>query len=235
MHAGVAVCVDADEVRRVAVGVGWEVERLDERDDVGVRGQYGEHVGHSREPAAREKARPGERHLDGLAPRRAVRREILARDDPAALGAEREQSLRDRARVDAVRAFVAQQLERAHEPGLLEQLPVAQERASRRVDASAGVEREHRLEHLEAADVRGRHRHAVTREAKRGLDDALPRQPTVRAPQLGDSGGDPRHAAGRSADRVVHELLAERHCQVDHRHARSGGNRDEAVQVPSLP
>ena len=197
-------------------------------------GSSDERFGHSREPGTREEARPGERDLDGLAPRRAVRREILAGDDAAALVAERQQSLRDRARVDAVRALVAQQLERTHEPGLLEELPVAQERASRRVDARACVERQHRLEHLEAADVCRRHRHAVPREAQRGLDEALPRQPTVRAPQLRHSGRDPRHAAGRSADRVVDELLAERHVELHHRRADSGRNGDEAVEVPRL-
>ena len=86
--ADIAVRVDADEVRRVAVCVDGQVERLDERDDVRVRRQRGERVGHSREPGTRQEPRPGERDLDRLAPPRAVRLEIPARDRAAALGAE---------------------------------------------------------------------------------------------------------------------------------------------------
>ena len=82
--------------------------------------------------------------------------------------------------------------------------------------------------------MRSRHRDARSREPQRRLDECRPRQSPVRAPQLVEPGGQAGHRARRCADRVVHELLAERHLELRHRRAGAGRHRDEAVEVARL-
>ena len=59
--------------------------------------------------------------------------------------------------------------------------------------------------------MRGRHRDALAGEPQRRLDEPRPRQASVRAPERVESRRDAGHRARRGADRVVDELLAERH------------------------
>ncbi len=76
----------------------------------------------------------------------------------------------------------------------------------------------------------------VPREPERRLDEPRPRKAAVRVPELAEPGGDAGHRARRRPDRVVDELRAERHVEVDElrlmplgAEARDGA---EAVEVP---
>ena len=62
--------------------------------------------------------------------------------------------------------------------------------------------------------MRGRHRNRAAREAERGLDQARPGQSAVLVPERVEPGRNARHPARADADRVVHELRAERNVQL---------------------
>ena len=68
-----------------------------------------------------------------------------------------------------------------------------------------------------------------------GSTSRAPRQPAVRAPQRAEPGGHAGHGARRRADRVVHELRAERHLELEQlrlaRRRAEPGHRAEAVEV----
>jgi len=119
---------------------------------------------------------------------------------------------------------------------LPEHVALAQQAALRGVDARALVHRHHGLEHREARSVRRRHRDTAARERERRLDQSLPREPSVRLPDRSEPRGDARHRARRGADRVVHELRAERHVEMHElglsRRGGQTGHGAEAVEVP---
>ena len=82
--------------------------------------------------------------------------------------------------------------------------------------------------------MRRRQRDSRPREPQRRLDEHAPRQSPVGARQRGEPGGQAGHSAGRCADRVVHELLAERHLDLRHRRTGARRHRDEAVEIARL-
>ena len=126
--------------------------RRRERREAGKRAERLRHAG---EAAAREDAQPEPGHLDRLRPARLVALEVGGGEQTAALVGEREQPLGDRPRVRALGAFRRERLERGHEPRLLQKLARAQQRPAGRVDPGAGVERQHRREHLQARACAG--------------------------------------------------------------------------------
>ena len=210
------------------------VERGEQRRRAAGRIEAAERLGDAREPAARQHAPAGEARLDGRRPFGPVGAEVGAGQRAVPLGDELEQRRRDRARVDGARALVADQLERGDETRLVEQVALGEESPGGCVEASALAHRHHRLEHREARRVRSRHRDSRSREPQRRLDERLPRQSPVGARQLGEPGGQAGHRARGCADRVVHELLAERHLELRHRRAGARRHRDEAVEVARL-
>jgi len=70
----------------------------------------------------------------------------------------------------------------------------------------------------------------VTCEPERGLDNSCPRQAASGLVQGRQTGRQAGNAAGPGPDRVVHQLVSERHGQIGHRseHPRDG---DEAVEI----
>ena len=80
----------------------------------------------------------------------------------------------------------------------------------------------------------GGHRHAGARDPERGLDEPRPRQPAEARVQRSEPARKARDGARARPDRVVDELLAERHLQLHRRRARSRGHVDEAVEAPGV-
>ena len=72
-------------------------------------------------------------------------------------------------------------------------------------------------------------------DVERRLDEASPGERPVLAPEGAEARGDARDAAGGRADRIVDELLAEGHPQLDQLGAGARGDGDEAVEVPRPP
>ena len=243
--AGVADLVDDGDVRRVAVLV-LALEHGDKGDDAAGGAEaaqareHGDRLRHAREAAAAEEPPSEVRHLDRLDPRGFIGFEIVARDDPAAVCHEREQSLCERAAIDALAPLVREELERTRQAGLLQPPAGTKQRAVRRIDPRARVHRHHGCQHRQAGGVRRREVDAVARQAQRGLDEALPLQPAVRSPEQLEPGGHSGNGARCRAHCVVHELLAERHVEVEQLGrmlplARAETrHRDEEVEVPGL-
>ena len=100
--------------------------------------------------------------------------------------------------------------------------PWARRSAPRRLHGEDG------REHRETGRVRRRHDHALAGEPERRLDETRPGQPPVAPPERVEPGRDAGHRARAGPDRVVDELLAERHLQLDGRRARAGGYRQSS-------
>ena len=151
--------------------------------------------------------------------------EVVARHEHAALAREPSSAA---AIVPAIRAAAPSSPARssaAASPGCSRRSPAA-EQPCRRASRSARPRRSviHRRDHLEARGVRRRHRDAVPREPQRGLDE--PRATAAaraRATERVEPGRDAGHRARRRADRVVHELRAERHVRDATSSASRGG------------
>ena len=210
------------------------VEHREEVVEAAARPEPGERLGHAGETGARQHPAPRVGDVHRLRPRRLVALQVGCDERAASLGDEAEQRLGDRPAVDARRPLVAQELERGDEPRLDERVALGEEPSAGCVHACALAHRHHGLEHPQAGDVRSGHRDAVAREPQRGLEERLPGEPSVRAMERVEAGRDAGHGARRRADRVVHELLAERHAEVLHRSAGSRRDGDEAVEVPRL-
>ena len=218
------------------------VERGDEsQQPVGRRqpaqaGQPRERRRNAREPRPAEEAQPEIGDLDRLAPACRVGGEVVSREQPAALAREGQERLGERAAVGGLGSVGGKLVERSRQPRLLEPVAGPEQPPARRVDPRPLVHRVDRREHLEAGGVRRRHRHAFAGEPERRLDEARPRQPAVRAPQGVEAGRHARHRARRRPDRVVDELLTERHVDVDElrltRRSPEAGHGAEAVEVP---
>ena len=99
-----------------------------------------------------------------VAPGRLVRREVLAREQSAALDRQVEEGGADRPAVGASGSLGRNELERTHEALLLEPLAGLEERAAGRVHPRALVHRHHRREHREALGVRAREVRAASRQ-----------------------------------------------------------------------
>ena len=218
------------------------VERVDERDDASAGGSPRSAAagrassGTPERPPRVRKRRPSHGVSTGSLQRGAYAARSSAVSSPPRSSRELEQR-RGRSCPCTRRAApsAASDSSAVTSPGCSSTLARFEQRAARRVHARAFAHRHHRLEHREARDVRRRHRDAVAREPQRRLDEPRPRQPAVRVPQLAEPGGHARHRARRGADRVVHELRAERHLEVHElRLAPLGaepGHRAEAVEV----
>ena len=76
--------------------------------------------------------------------------------------------------------------------------------------------------------------HAAAGEPERRLDEPRPRQAAVPSPERVEAGRKPRYGAGARPDRVMDELLSERHLQRDGRRTVTRGHVDEAVEEPGL-
>jgi hypothetical protein len=178
-----------------------------------------------------------ERVLHRLPPFRLVGPQVVACDEPASVFHQREQCVRESSDVHAPRPFFGQRLERRPQPWLQEPLARLQQTTAGRVDARAGVHRHHGGEHGQAGRVRRGKLDAVTREPEGGLDQPCPRQPAVLPVQQAEPGRKAGNAAGGRADRVVHQLGAERHLElhqlgVARRLPAEARHGDEAVEVP---
>ena len=213
------------------------------------RGEQRVHAGRGVELA--ERRQPRERFGDagepGAGEQPMARPNELGRPLPAVLVAlqvgprqgdsldARHQRLGDRADVGAVRPLGGQQLERSHEPGLVEHLARLERPALGGVDARAvRLHREDRGEHGEASGVGGGHGHAGAGEIERRLYEPRPRQPAEARVQGAEPAWEARDRAGPGPDRVMDELLAEGDAQLDRRRARSRRHVDEAVEAPRL-
>ena len=77
------------------------------------------------------------------------------------------------------------------------------------------------------------HRDHVSKLGLRHKVALLVRQ-LLRVAERTETARETRHGAGPGPDGVVHELLAERHLQLERRRTNSRGHVDEAVEVPCL-
>ena len=211
------------------------VERGEQRRRAAGRIEAGKRLADPCEPGSRQHAPVREARLDGSRPLGPVGAEVGRGQHAVALGDQVEQRRGDRSRVDGARALVADQLERGDEPRLVEQIALAEQSPGGRVEASALAHRHHRLEHREARRHAPRGSATPARASRSaGSTSHPPRQSPVGARQRGEPGGQAGHSAGRCADRVVHELLAERHLELRHRRTGARRHRDEAVEVARL-
>ena len=215
--------VDGAEVGRVLVG-SPAVERCCEqaREDEGAAGrrhavQAGEgrqRVGELREPTARLDADAGVGHLGRLGPLDAVRGQVLGRDEAGALLHQLEQRLGERALVERAGALGGHDLQRGHEPRLVEPVAGLQQPPSRRVHAPALSHRHHRRQHGKAVRVGRRHVDPGSGEPQRRLHEPVPGERPAMPPQLVQARGHAGNGARRGADEVVHQLLSEGHGQL---------------------
>ena len=84
--------------------------------------------------------------------------------------------------------------------------------------------------------MRGRQLDALAGEPKRGLDEAAPGQPAVRAPERVEARREARHGARGRPDRVVDDLLAEGDRQLERARSPSpDGTVHEAVEEARRP
>ena len=154
---------------------------------------------------------------------------------PPQLVHELEQRVGDRAGVKGCRALLGQRLEHGDEARLVQEVALLEERAAGRIDASPFVHRHHRGEHLQARRLRGRHRHALDCESHGRLDEPSPGEAAVRGPERAETCRKAGNPARGDADGVVHQLLAERHLELDQLgvtpFAAEPGDGDEAVEV----
>ena len=205
------------------------------RCDALQRDQARERVRDAGEARSRQEPDSRVRNVGGRAPARFVCREVVPRDEAAALRHQREQRVGERPPVCAPCALLGKQLEGGDQTGLAKRVAGREQAPTRRVDAGAFVHRHHRLEHREAGRVRGRHRYVRAPQAKRRLDETCPWKPSEALPERAESRGDAGHRARRRPDRVVHELLAERNLEPDERGLAGGLSEarhgDEAVEV----
>ena len=205
------VGVDDGDVRRVPVAGHRAVERGEQRVGAARRVEARERLGdvrRGRRASARgaRRTRPRRRRPVGAYAARSA-----ARDRARPLARRARAARRRSCRVDGARALVADELERATSPGCCSRSPSASSLPAGRVDRPRLRASSSPARASQARDVRRRHRRRRAREPQRRLDEPRPRQPPVRAPERVEPGRHARHGARRRADRVVDELLAERH------------------------
>ena len=238
-HAGAALAVDSDEVRRVCRRYRAR-RRARRRARASARARRDRAVPAARSSAGPTGARPARvrnrvpayGNLDRLAPHRPVRGEVGAGDDSAALRHQFEQRLGDRARVRAARALLGDELERANEAGLVELLARLEQparlartsaRPSRIVITGSSIAR-----HAACAAGIGTPSRASRRA---GAQTSAHGSRPCSSPERVEPGRDAGDGAGRRPDRVVDELLAELHVQLEEIAPAAARNRAEAVQV----
>ena len=112
----------------------------------------------------------------------------------------------------------------------MEHVSVAERVSVSSEQVAAAFEQQELGEHRERACVHLRERNSGARELQRRLAEPLPREPSEALPELAESGRKPRNGAGRRADRVDDELVAEGNRQLGEL-SLAGRNRREAVEV----
>jgi hypothetical protein len=235
-HADASLAVDRHQVGGVPAGAvsvecGEERQRPFRLVQPGERRDSLERRGHFGQTTAGEERRADVGNLDRICPHRLVRLQVVASDHPAAVADELEQGFGDRSPVDARGALLGDQLERPDEPRLLQPLFRPEQPSGGCVNPSAFAHRHHRLEHRQAGDVRRGHWDALVCEPQRRGAKLGPWEAAVGAPERVQPRRDARHCARGSADRVVDELLAERHVELDERCSRPARHGTEAVEV----
>ena len=166
-----------------------------------------EELGNAAETAAGRDAPPGVLDEHGVAPERAIAREIVGREHDAVHAEER---LGERAAVHARSALLGERLERLHEAGLVQDVAFSEQASVPREELATAPERVELAEHVERARVHLGKRHAGAGERQRRLAEPRPRKAAEPFPQLAERPRQPGHGARRGADGVDDQLVAER-------------------------